>query len=132
MRREFSWLAAESSVVVSAGDGETEWWTFGGNRANATLARQLAQETGGKVSHDSFTLTFDSAVKLPDVEREIAAIRQCDVSAMRAAVDEDAVDGLKFSECLPGDLAIEMLERRLQDPDSTRRILGQRVRFLDG
>jgi ATP-dependent helicase Lhr and Lhr-like helicase len=42
IRQEFPWLAAESSVVVLAGDGETEWWTFGGNRANATLAQQLA------------------------------------------------------------------------------------------
>ena len=47
-----------------------------------------------------------------------------------AAVDEDAGDGRKFSECLPIDLANEMLERRLQDPDATRRILEHRVRFL--
>lgn len=130
IRGEFPWLAVGSSVVLSAGDSGTEWWTFGGSRANATLARQLARETGGKVSHDSLTLTFDSAVELPDVERSIAAVRQGDVSAMRAAVDEAALDGLKFSECLPIELAIEMLERRLQDPDATRRILEEPVRFL--
>lgn len=130
IRQEFPWLEMDSSVAVLAGDGETEWWTFGGNRANATLARQLAQQTGNKVSHDSFTLTFDPAVKLQDVERAIADIRQHDVADMRPAVDEAAIDGLKFSECLPNDLAIEMLERRLQEPEATRSILEQHVRLL--
>jgi ATP-dependent Lhr-like helicase len=130
MRHEFPWLETDSSVAVLTDGGGIEWWTFGGNRANATLARQLAQETGSKVTHDSFTLTFESAVKLQDVERAIGAIRQHDVANMRPAVDEAAIDGLKFSECLPIELATEMLERRLQDPDATRRILEEHVRFL--
>jgi ATP-dependent helicase Lhr and Lhr-like helicase len=49
---------------------------------------------------------------------------------MRPAIDEAAIDGLKFSECLPVELAIEMLERRLQAPDATRGILKDYVRFL--
>jgi ATP-dependent helicase Lhr and Lhr-like helicase len=49
---------------------------------------------------------------------------------MRPAVDEAAIDGLKFSECLPIELATEMLERRLQDVDATRRVLEEHVRFL--
>jgi len=130
IRQEFPWLEADSSVAVLACDGETEWWTFGGNRANATLARQLAQETGSKVTYDSFTLTFELAVKLEDVEQAIGVIRQQDVAVMRPAVDEAAIDGLKFSECLPIELATEMLERRLQDPEATRRILDEYVRFL--
>jgi ATP-dependent helicase Lhr and Lhr-like helicase len=123
-------LAAELSVVVSAGDGETEWWTFGGNRANATLAQQLSQQTASKVRHDSFTLTFEAVVKLQDVQRAITEIRQQDVAEMRPAIDEAAVDGLKFSECLPAELAIEMLQRRLQDAHATRQVLEQQVRFL--
>ena len=130
IRHEFSWLEEGSSVALLAGDGETEWWTFGGNRANATLARQLAQHTRCKVSHDSFTLTFESSVKLDDVERAIATIRKYDVGDMFPAIDKAAIDGLKFSECLPTELATEMLERRLQEPEATKRILEERVRFL--
>jgi len=130
IRQEFAWLEPGSTVALVAGDGEVEWWTFGGNRANATLARQLAQQTGSKVTHDSFTLTFESAVKLHEVERAIGAIRQQDVDGMRPAIDEAAIDGLKFSECLPIELATEMLERRLQDPDAIRRVLEEYVRFL--
>ena len=130
IRQEFAWLHADSTVAVQAGSGEAEWWTFGGNRVNATLARALAQDTRSKVNHDSFTLTFESAVKLQDVEQAIVAIRQHDVANMRPAVDEAAIDGLKFSECLPVDLATEMLERRLQEPEVTRRVLEEHVRFV--
>jgi ATP-dependent helicase Lhr and Lhr-like helicase len=49
---------------------------------------------------------------------------------MRPAIDEAAIDGLKFSECLPTELAIEMLESRLQEPNATRHILKEDVRFL--
>jgi len=130
IRQEFPWLRVDSSAAVLAADGKTEWWTFGGNRANATLARQLARETASKVSHDSFTLNFDSAVKLQDVERAIAQLRQRDATDMRPAIDEAAIDGLKFSECLPTELAIEMLELRLREPTATQHILKEDVRFL--
>ncbi len=40
---------------------------------------------------------------------------------MHPAIDEAAIAGLKFSECLPMGLATEMLERRLQDPEATLR-----------
>ncbi len=130
IRREFPWLKSDSSVVVSSGDCETEWWTFGGSRANATLARQLAHGTASKVRHDSFTLTFDSGLRLQDVQRALNELRPHDITAMRPAIDEAAIDGLKFSDCLPAELAIEMLESRLQDPQATRYLLKEQVRFL--
>jgi len=130
IRHEFSWLEADSTVALQAGKSGAEWWTFGGNRANATLARELAQEMGTNASHDSFTVTFGSAARLQDVERAIEAIRQHDVVAMRPAVDEAAIEGLKFSACLPINLATEVLERRLQEPEATRHILLERVRFV--
>jgi len=129
IRQEFPWLNVDSSVVVLGDSGESEWWTFGGNRANATLSRQLAHETSSKVNHDSFTLTFESTVKLQDVERAIGAIRQYDVTDMRPAVDEAAIQGLKFSECLPMDFATRMLEHRLTDVTGTRHILSGHVRY---
>jgi ATP-dependent Lhr-like helicase len=130
IRQEFSWLPADSSVALLSGSGAAEWWTFGGNRANATLARVLGEEMPSKISHDSFKLTFESVSNLQDVERAIDAIRQRNVTEMRPAVDQAAIEGLKFSECLPIDLATEMLERRLQEPEATRRILEQYARFV--
>ena len=118
--RRACWPAtARLSGGRSAETGRTRRW-----RGNWPRKRD------SKVSHDSFTLTFESAVRLQDVERAIEAIRQHDVAAMRPVVDEAAIDGLKFSECLPIELATEMLERRLQDPEATRHILEEHVRFV--
>ncbi|MEZ5941181.1 MAG: DEAD/DEAH box helicase [Planctomycetaceae bacterium] len=130
IRHEYPWLYSDSSVAVQNGGGESEWWTFGGSRVNATLARELSRETQNKVDHDSFTLTFHSSLKLQDVERAINSIRQGDASIMCPSVEEAAIEGLKFSECLPIELAIEMLERRLQDTDATRHVLQEHVRFV--
>lgn len=130
IRYEYPWLQTDSSVAVQTGGGETEWWTFGGSRANATLARELSRETRNKVSHNSFTLTFHSSLKLQDVEKAIKTVRMQDVADMYPTVDEAAIDGLKFSECLPKELAIEMLERRLHDTEATRHTLYEDVRSI--
>ena len=42
---------------------------------------------------------------------------------MHPAVDEESIDGLKFSECVPKKLAIELLQERLKDPKATTSVL---------
>lgn len=130
IRDEYPWLKTDSSAAVYTGGGEIEWWTFGGSRANATLARKLASVTREKVDHDSFTLTFHPSLKLQDIEEAIKTISSQDVADMYPTVDEAAIDGLKFSECLPKEIAIEMLERRLQDADATCYVIQEKVRFI--
>ncbi len=48
---------------------------------------------------------------------------------MFPAVDEAAIESLKFSECLPLSLATQMLERRLQDTVAASRLLQTNVRY---
>ena len=59
-------------------------------------------------------------------------MRQCDVAVMHPVIDEACLEGLKFSDCLPPDLATKMLERRLQDQQSTRTVLAEAVRMCEG
>jgi hypothetical protein len=47
-----------------------------------------------------------------------------------AAVDEQAIEGLKFSACLPHELALDMLQSRLGDPVSLQWVLNQPVRLV--
>ena len=49
IRHEFGWLESGSTVVLTGRSGEVEWWTFGGTRANAALARALAEATQSRV-----------------------------------------------------------------------------------
>jgi hypothetical protein len=49
---------------------------------------------------------------------------------MSAAVAEHALAGLKFSDCLPHDLALDMLRTRLCDHLAVQYTLGKPVRFV--
>jgi len=49
---------------------------------------------------------------------------------MSVAVEEHAIEGLKFSECLPRDLARDMLRTRLCDRLAVQCILEQPVRYV--
>ena len=41
-----------------------------------------------------------------------------------------ALEGLKFSECLPPDLATRVLQRRMADIDAVRRVLAEPVQLV--
>lgn len=130
IRHEYAWLDAGSTVAVQSGGGETEWWTFGGVRANASIARQLSQTAHCRVDHDSFLLSFESSAKLQDVENAIQLVTQLEIDNMAPEIDDAAIDGLKFAECLPNDLAVEMLERRLQDLAAIQSVLAEPVEYV--
>ena len=49
---------------------------------------------------------------------------------MRPSVDQRALEGIKFVDCLDESLAIEMLEARLSDPSATQTLLKQTLRFV--
>ncbi len=53
-----------------------------------------------------------------------------EVSATSMAIEEHAIAGLKFSECLPRDLALDMLRTRLCDYPAVQYILRQPVRSV--
>jgi ATP-dependent Lhr-like helicase len=130
IRQEFAWLDKDGTVVVLDKNDEAEWWTFAGTGANAILAYELSQATQSAVHHDNFNVTFESHVSLKAIEQALGELRACDVSKMRAAVDEQAIEGLKFSECLPHEFALNMLRTRLSEPRSMQWLLEQSVRFI--
>jgi ATP-dependent Lhr-like helicase len=132
IRHEFGWLESGSTVVLAGRSGEVEWWTFGGTRVNATLARALSGATRSRVEHSGFSLTFESRLSLDAIQQAVKEVRSQDVASFRPLIDQDAIEGLKFSECLPDHLAIEMLEQRLSDTESTKKTLEQEERYVSG
>ena len=130
VRQEFAWLHAEGTVVLAANHDRAAWWTFAGVGANAMFASALSRVTHSAVHYDGFTVTFASHVSLPTIEQAVGELRVDDVGAMHVAVDEQAITGLKFSECLPHDVALDMLRIRLCDPSGAQRVLKQPVRFV--
>lgn len=130
IRAEFAWLDADTTVVLAGPDGEIEWWTFGGAGANASLSQALSETTASRVSGDSLSLSLGSSMTMDSIEIALKNLRRCDPEAMRPCVEEKAVDGLKFSESLPREVAVNMLQNRLADTAVLRHVLAQPARFL--
>src|SRR6185369_17771064 len=62
VRSEFAWLERDGTALVRDDNGTTEWWTFAGLAANATLGSELAQVTKSRVTYDSFSIIFEPQV----------------------------------------------------------------------
>lgn len=134
VRGDYSWLTPGSTVILRGPDGVVAWWTFAGYRANASLAPALAEATHSQVLPNSFSLTFEGNPQLGEIEQAIATLRSWDSDRFRPAVDERAVEGLKFSECLPSELALSTLQARLHDRRGVEHVqrLGTRIVIRSG
>jgi ATP-dependent helicase Lhr and Lhr-like helicase len=130
LRHEFSWVQNGTTAVVCGEDGRSTWWNFAGFGANATIANELSQSLQSRVEPDSLSLEIASHTAAEDIEQALRALANQDPDTWSAAIDERAVDGLKFSECIPGDLAITMLADRIRDSAAARQIFQEPVRFL--
>ena len=126
-RGECPWLTHCETVAIPE-DGKLTWWTFAGERANATMAHALSQLAETHVDHDSFSLTFEAAVQITEFFSALEGLKQQDMNVLKVPVDEKAIDGLKFSECLPAAYALNMLEARLSDTQAVLETLRRKCR----
>jgi ATP-dependent Lhr-like helicase len=132
LRDQYPWVHAEGPSLLSRPPAGAEWWTFAGTRANATLAGELSRLCAGRVDHDAFTVTVEGAENVAAVEDAVRRTAGMEVSAMEPAVEEAALDGLKFSTCLPKELALKTLASRLRDEPAVRALLRQPMRVVSG
>jgi ATP-dependent Lhr-like helicase len=132
VRKEFAWLEPDGTAVLLEKSGTAAWWTFAGTGANAVLAYELSQAMEHRTTYDSFTVTCELQVPLKTLELALGELRAQQVSEMSAAVEEHAIAGLKFSECLPHDFVLDMLRTRLCDYPAVQYTLRQPVRFVSG
>ncbi|HEX7376909.1 MAG TPA: hypothetical protein VF278_07340 [Pirellulales bacterium] len=130
IRHDFAWLTGDASAAILNANRQVEWWTFAGHRANATLVPALAAGTHSSVAHGSFTLIFAQGVSLTDIEQAILSLRSRGVTEFLPAVDERAIDGLKFADCLPPALALHLLQTRMRDRVGVEHILETPARHV--
>jgi ATP-dependent Lhr-like helicase len=109
-----------------------EWWTFAGTRANATLAGELLRRCGGRIDQDALAITVEGAEGTTAVEQAVRRLAEADASALEPQVEETALGGLKFSGCLPEELALATLKSRLRDEPATRAVLTQPTQVVSG
>lgn len=132
-RAESRWAEDGTTTIVRDAHGKTQWWTFAGWKANLWLAA-IARAAGLRdtVTHlDDLAITLDSNT---DTERLRAALRDADPSALVLApwITAEALDGLKFSECLPRARATELVVSRLSDIASVALARTERLSSFRG
>jgi ATP-dependent Lhr-like helicase len=132
LRQEHSWVHADGPSLLSRPTNGVEWWTFAGTRANATLAGELSRRCGGRVDHDAFVITIEAAEGGTAAEQAVRQLAGADASSMEPQIEEAALEGLKFSECLPKDVALATLASRLRDAMAIRAVLSQPLRVVSG
>lgn len=125
-RAEFSWLPVEGTSLRRRADDRVEWWTFAGVRANATLAASL--KVAGLVvrSCDNHSVGF-AADGLAEVQKAVMAWKGGQVPTRQPSATDEAIDGLKFSACLPRELAAKVLEHRGEDERAVEWVSRERL-----
>jgi ATP-dependent Lhr-like helicase len=126
LRAEHPWVVADATSLVTDVRGRVRWWTFAGWRANLLLARAAADLRREVAAIDDLTVALDPGATPQQLRRALSNAAETPIDLI-PWVTTEAVDGLKFSECLPPSLATEVVAHRLTDPESTTRALGERL-----
>ena len=113
VRTECPWASLDSTSLVQHPSGEVHWWTFGGGIANTLLSHHLVPGQNAKV--DNLRIRFPASLKLADVESLVGSRLAEEINP---TPDEAAIENLKFSECLPRQVAAEVFVARFNDPDA--------------
>ena len=109
VRGQFPWITSEASAVVAGPDSGTTWWTFAGQKANAALAPALAALTQVSASSDSLSIEFDRPPPPDTLQHAVEELRSRDPATLLPDVNDEALEAMKFSECLPRPLAFHVL-----------------------
>jgi len=133
MRSAFPWLTMDGSAIVTGeDDGGVKWWTFAGQKANAALAPAMATLTKTRTTSDSLSIEFDQPPAPDALQLAVEQLRSCDPGTLLPKVNHEALEAMKFSDCLPQPLALHVLGMRRRDPMAVEHVLKASVRFVSG
>ena len=123
-RQDFHWVKLDGTSLVTERE-QTRWWTFGGLLANSGLAAML-RNIGVKVGRaDNFAIRIEDASMVVRWDSIMESLRAIPHEDILTPVDPKAITQLKFSDCLPPELASKELESRVTDRAAIVEILGQ-------
>lgn len=128
IRSEFNGLRDGRTLLQRDERGRAEWWTFAGGLANAALAAGLEAQGLRVAAVDDLSIGLVGIVAANALRDSIDAML---VEPPWALPHARELDGLKFSECLPSELALEVLARRRADPDAVRVALREPLDMSD-
>ena len=128
-REEYSWANEKETTVVSSPDGVV-WWTFAGDRANAAIRQRMMELIGSNVRSDGFSVSAEDLVSPSTLSEAVEDIRKLDATDLVVDVADDMLEGLKFTSCLPEEVAKNILRARLADRSALASVLAEPLRHV--
>lgn len=125
IRLDYSWASENQTTLVKQSNGEVQWWTFAGGLANSILKDHLFENSNAKV--DNLCFRFPSTLKLSEIESKIHSGIGTDLIPVPS---EEAMNNLKFGECLPPPIAEEVFAARFNDPEAIANIRREPIRVV--
>ncbi len=131
IREQFAWVQVGRTAVVRTESG-LAWWTFGGLHANAGLMAQMGPLVGSPKADNL-------AIKLDPDQADVAKIRQLVTDLAERGAEEGAEDRstpwiaeqlaqkLKFADCVPEPIALDIAAARVSDPTGIARIMSEPI-----
>jgi ATP-dependent Lhr-like helicase len=124
VRGEMDFARRDATTVVVEPDGRSRWWTFAGRRANTWLSAMVNELRRDVAAIDDLGIALDLGVDGRAVTAAVGPVEVAD-EALTQWVSEEAMQSLKFSECLPRDLAMLVVESRLRVDETVRRAIAE-------
>lgn len=129
MRDGMSWLEP-GALFFLRNSHDTTLWTFGGDDINSYLAFVIKQRFRFDMFPDSLAVTIAREFKHKQIEALIASLKNGNDDLDAFPVNEELIDALKFSQCLPRDLARKMNWERMVKKEKLRKILKMSYRII--
>ncbi|MFC9839757.1 DEAD/DEAH box helicase [Rhodococcus sp. NPDC127530] len=114
-------------VIARDTGGDWRWWTWAGMKTNRTLAAWAPDLIPPRQRIGSESLRLHTDLTVSDIRAGLAALRARDQRPL-PAIDQAALQGLKFSAALPEHLARQTLAARIVDMDGATTALTDTVR----
>jgi len=126
VREEYGEIRDGQTTLQRQPTGWT-WLTFAGTLANMALANALKEQLGEGLQSDALCVSTNTSVPLSQFLSAIESLRGKQPAEILPQIDEQAIAGLKFSDCLSPDLARGLLTSRYADPEAIQQCLAEQV-----
>lgn len=119
----FETMPEQGTYFERAAPRKIRGWTFAGLRANAAIADRLSERGIHVLGRDNLSISVRAESEV-ELSLALGNLAMEDTDPRPTSLVVDALDGLKFSACVPRDLAMAMLAERLSDEAGFRLTLG--------
>ncbi len=113
LHEEYDWARVDGTTLFrDAVRSRSRWWTFGGARANRTLAHALDKAGVATMAVDDLSIGLRSPAPVDAIK---AIADATDPATLRMPVDPRRVDAIKFASCVPDAALRRMISERDAD-----------------